>query len=131
MSSKENKINIPKLCTDYNQSVLLSDYLSERTADMSWKSIYDENHMMSDFKMDLVPASLNRYKHKPAWSLPALCSLLRDNGFVTTLCADGSVICRKLGEEFVYRNEKSVPAEYIDSVFEMVLKLLKKGLITT
>ncbi len=130
MSSQENKSNIPKLCTDYEQSVLLSEYLPERTADMSWKSIYDENHMMSDFKMDLVPASLNRYKHKPAWSLSALCSLLRDNGFVTTLCADGSVICRKLGEDFVYRNEKSVPVEFIDSVFEIVLKLLKKDLIT-
>ena len=86
---------------------------------------------MSDFKMDLVPASLTIYKHKPAWSLSALCSLLRDNGFVTTLCTDGSVICRKLGEEFVYRNEKSVPAEFIDSVFGIVLKLLKKDLITT
>ena len=50
MNTKDNETNVPKLCTDYNQSVLLSEYLPERTADMSWTSIYDENHMISDYR---------------------------------------------------------------------------------
>lgn len=130
MMSKYN-INYPKICTDYEQSKMLSEHLSEKTADMSWTCIFDEDHMMSDFKMDLVPASLNPYRHVPAWSLACLVSLLRDNGFVTTFRKDGSACCSKLGEDFVYRNETSTPMEFVDSVFGLVLRLLQKKLLIT
>lgn len=57
--------------TDMNQSKLLADILPKESADMSWVPIYDENHMMSDHRVDLLPFRLCGIG-VPCWSLSAL-----------------------------------------------------------
>ena len=61
-----------KAYTDTNQSKLLAEILPKESADMSWISIYDENHMMSDHRVDLLPYSLFSGVGVPCWSLTAL-----------------------------------------------------------
>lgn len=58
--------------TDIEQSKRLADILPIESADMTWVSIYDESHMMSDHRVDFLPYSLFRGVGVPCWSLMAL-----------------------------------------------------------
>lgn len=61
-----------KAFTDIEQSKRLAEILPTERADMSWVSIYDENHMMSDHRVDLLPFRLFSGIGVPCWSLTAL-----------------------------------------------------------
>lgn len=58
--------------TDISQSKQLSNILPIESADMTWVSIYDENHMMSDHRVELLPFRLFGGIGVPCWSLSAL-----------------------------------------------------------
>lgn len=61
-----------KAYTDVNQSKMLADILPKKSADLTWVSIYDENHMMSDYRVDFLPFRLFSGIGVPCWSLSAL-----------------------------------------------------------
>ena len=65
-----------KAYTDLEQSKKLSEILKWKTADMTWINIYDENHMMSDHRIDLMPFRFYQGTGIPAWSLAALLELI-------------------------------------------------------
>ena len=62
--------------TDLEQSKKLSEFLPLESADMCWQKIYDENHLLSDYRIELLPFRLYSGLGVPAWSLAALLSVL-------------------------------------------------------
>ena len=69
-----------QICTTVEQSKKLIELgLDTKTADMSWDSIYDESHLMSDYKMSLIPYKYSSSICIPAWSLSALLDFLPSN----------------------------------------------------
>lgn len=68
-----------KICTSIEQSQKLIELgISYDTADMIWATIYDENHMVSDYRLDVIPCRLYSGNAIPAWSLSALIDLMPD-----------------------------------------------------
>lgn len=66
-----------KICTSIQQAQkLLEIGVDTNTADMLWATIYDENHMVSDYRLDVMPYRLYSGNAVPAWSLSALLYLL-------------------------------------------------------
>jgi len=67
-----------KICTSIEQSKKLIELgLDVNTADMLWQQIYDENHMLSDYRLELIPYRFYSYTASiPAWSLSALLELM-------------------------------------------------------
>ena len=65
-----------KAYTDFEQSQSLAKILPLESADMSWASIYDEDHMMSDHRVSLLPFMLFSGAGVPCWSLSALLAII-------------------------------------------------------
>lgn len=65
-----------KSYTDIEQSRKLAEILPLESADMCWIQIYDENHMMSDHRIDLIPFRFYSGIGVPCWSLAALLDIL-------------------------------------------------------
>ena len=65
-----------KTYTDLNQSKKLAEILKWKTADMTWVNIYDENHMLSDHRIELIPFRFYQGIGLRAWSLAALLDVL-------------------------------------------------------
>lgn len=65
-----------KAYTDIKQSKKLAEILKWKTADMTWVNIYDENHMLSDHRIELIPFRFYQGTGIPAWSLAALLKVL-------------------------------------------------------
>ena len=67
-----------KTYTDLEQSRKLAEFLPLESADMTWQQIYDENHIMSDYKIELLPFRFYSGIGIPAWNLAALLELIRN-----------------------------------------------------
>jgi len=65
-----------KSYTDLSQSKKLAEILPLESADMCWQKIYDENHLLSDYRIELLPFRLYSGLGVPAWSLAALLDIL-------------------------------------------------------
>ena len=65
-----------KSYTDLSQSKKLAEILPLESADMCWQKIYDENHLLSDYRIELLPFRLYSGLGVPAWSLVALLDIL-------------------------------------------------------
>ena len=65
-----------KAYTDLEQSKKLAEILPLESADMCWIQIYDENHMMSDHRVELIPFRFYSGIGVPCWSLAALLQVL-------------------------------------------------------
>lgn len=104
-----------KAYTDLNQSKKLAEILLMESADMCWQQIYDENHMMSDYRVESIPYRLYSGIGIPCWSLAALYSVL------PTFTLDSSddhyfrLSCNKRTTEW-YDNA-------IDACYEMIIRL--------
>ena len=129
-----------KIATDLNQGQKLSKILPIESADMSWVSIYDENHLMSDYRPDyrlyLIPYRSNSWESVPAWSLSALINVLPDTIEDDTGVLFGLNIKKNFVEYYnpsmgaLYATYHSVNADdLIDACVEMILKLKEKGLL--
>lgn len=65
-----------KSYTDLSQSKKLAEILPLENADMCWQKIYDENYLLSDYRIVLLPFRLYSGIGFPCWSLAALFSTL-------------------------------------------------------
>ncbi len=65
-----------KSYTSLEQAKKLAKILSDKTADMCWERIYDEDHMLSDYRVELLPYRLYSGLGVPCWSLAALITVL-------------------------------------------------------
>lgn len=65
-----------KAYTDISQSRKLAEILPLDTADMTWVNVYDENHMLSDHRIELIPFRFYQGIGLPAWSLAALLNVI-------------------------------------------------------
>lgn len=129
-----------KICTSIEQSQKLIELgISYDTADMIWATIYDENHMVSDYRSDVIPCRLYSGNAIPAWSLSALLNLMpetivpdNDSHQVYQMDVynyDGWRICEYVGEidrDSLVGFEKEW---FIDAAFEMVCWLKENGKI--
>ena len=71
--------------TTVEQSKKLTELgLDPSTADMCWKRIFDEDHQMSDYRVELLPYKLYSGIGVPCWSVGRLIELMPyrilDNG---------------------------------------------------
>ena len=110
-----------KSYTNLEQSRKLAEILPIESADMSWTQIYDENHMMSDYRLDLLPYRFSSRISIPAWSLAALLNIIP---FVTIMkdeegwygeCEGGTI--------------SSWNIEAIDTCYEMIIKLHEQKIL--
>ena len=65
-----------KSYTSLEQSRKLAEILPLESADMCWQKIYDENHLLSDYRIELLPFRLYSGLGVPAWSFTALLDVL-------------------------------------------------------
>lgn len=106
-----------KSYTDINQSKKLAEILPMESADMCWQQIYDENHMMSDYRVELIPYRLYSGIGVPCWGLAALLDVLPNR---IKLCkSDG-------GKYFIGGLLYDNP---IDVCYEMIIKLHEQKLL--
>ena len=62
--------------TSLEQSRKLAEILPLESADMCWQKIYDENHLLSDYRIELLPVRFYSGLGVPCWSLAALLDVL-------------------------------------------------------
>lgn len=109
-----------KICTSLEQSKKLIELgIDTNTADMCWQKIYDENHLLSDYRIELLPFRLYSGLGVPAWSLTALLSIIKpinDNSYTLIGTLDGGAIISFEEVTNVMFQEE----EIIDAVFEMI-----------
>lgn len=108
-----------KAFTDLEQSKKLEKVLSSGSADMCWVKIYDENHMMSEYRAELIPFRLCGVG-VPCWSLAALSVELVPYTTITKL--ENTWVC----ESMLDRCEAENP---VDACVDMILKLHEKKLL--
>lgn len=123
--------------TDLSQSKKLAEILPLESADMCWQKIYDENHLLSDYRIELLPFRLYSCLGVPAWSLAALLDILYQvkeikHQRVTILV--GGFAGQQWYVEFVkVQDEKSVLLEHskelVDACYEMIIKLHEQKLL--
>lgn len=122
-----------KAYTDIEQSRKLAEILPVESADMCWCKIYDENHMMSDYRVELIPYRFCSGIGVPCWSLAALLKVLphrindthklklgklyTNNGWYVCYDDDGDID--------LYVNNSNL----IDACVEMILKLKENNLL--
>lgn len=62
--------------TTVEQSKKLAEILTLESADMVWQKIYDENHTMSDYRVEIIPYRFYSGIGVPCWSLASLLNVL-------------------------------------------------------
>ena len=121
-----------KAYTDLEQSKKLAEILPLESADMCWKRIYDENHMMSDYRIELIPYRFYSGFGFPAWSLAALLGILAEQHFIIKANTNWKDMI-KVGNEFnidiPIRHCKIWFPSLLDAAFEMVCWLKENGKI--
>lgn len=107
-----------KAYTDLEQSRKLAEILPIESADMCWQQIYDENHMMSDYRVELIPYRLYSGIGVPCWSLASLLGVLSDYTLQTNTDGTVFVVCesKKPMISDAYNNP-------VDACVAMILKL--------
>ncbi len=110
-----------KAFTDLNQSKTLAEILKWKTADMTWVNIYDENHMLSDHRIELIPFRFYQGIGLPAWSLAGLLDIYP------------MVVGRDMDMYCCWQNSKHLCSRHydnpIDACVEMIIKLHKQNLL--
>lgn len=109
--------------TDLSQSMILSKILPLESADMCWQKIYDENHMMSDYRVELIPYRLYSGIGVPCWSLAALLSVVPEVSLNSFKDGNWNAMVNQNGK-MIYGDT----GDPIDACYELILKLheLKK-----
>ena len=110
-----------KAYTDLNQSKKLAKILPMESADMCWRQIYDENHMMSDYRVELIPYRLYSGIGVPCWGLSALLDTLPSSTLDSSNDHYYRLHCMERFTEW-YDNA-------VDACYEMVLKLHEQKLL--
>lgn len=127
-----------KSYTDLEQSKKLAKILLAESADMTWKKIYDENHMMSDYRVEIIPYRLYSGIGVPCWSLATLLDTIPQEIFdgeyiinITEGCDNRWVLtydhCEN--ENHSYYGLSSGADNLVDACYELVLKLHKRKLL--
>lgn len=117
-----------KIATNVKQSKELAKILPVESADMSWTSIYDENHLMPYYRLDILPYKLNSAISIPAWSLSALLHILpKVNGKYPELLRGKETGLFYMWIEDMFDTQTYV--DPIDAVMEMIEYLKEKDLI--
>ena len=110
-----------KAYTDLNQSKKLAKILPLESADMCWQQIYDENHMMSDYRVELIPYRLYSGIGLPCWSLAALLDIYP------------MIVGRDMGMYCCWQNSKNLHSRHydnpIDACVEMITRLHEQKLL--
>lgn len=124
--------------TDVAQSRKLAEILPLESADMCWIQIYDENHMMSDNRVELIPFRFYSGIGVPCWSLAALLDVLEseinsEDGetYQLNIEKDGTWWYITYLERYDESNdiETKPTEELIDACYEMILKLKELNLL--
>ncbi len=115
-----------KSYTDLEQSKKLAEILQIESADMCWQSIYNENHMMSDFRIELLPYRFYSGISIPAWSLTALLDVLHYPSLHKTFSGWRCDSYNKEGTSYKLGEPSENP---IDTCVEMILKLNELNLL--
>jgi len=66
----------------------LAKFIPMDKADMVWVSIYDENHLMSDYRIELIPYRFYSGIGVPCWSLSSLFDYLMEIDFFPEIITD-------------------------------------------
>lgn len=123
--------------TNFEQSEFIAKHFDENTADMTWVQVYDENHMMTDYELRMIPYKFNkrRYKCVPAWTLDSLMKLFPTAAYISIKLKQDSFGFWEC--VFKYEYEKSVlkhrtiesdkngRPDIISTVFEMLKWLVE------
>ena len=124
-----------KSYTDIEQSKKLAEILKWKTADMTWVNIYDENHMLSDHRIELIPFRFYQGIGLPAWSLAALLSVIpkhiKDYNVLRIDISDNDFAIWY--DEIGYGVNNDLPnitMEFaVDACYEMIIKLYELNLL--
>lgn len=65
-----------KSYTDLEQSEKLAEFLPIESADMVYQKIFDKNHMIYDYRAEIIPYRFYSGIGVPCWSLAALFDVL-------------------------------------------------------
>lgn len=127
-----------KSFTDIEQSKKLEEILPVESADMAWQKIYDENHMMSDYRVEIIPYRFYSGIGVPCWSLAALLEQLDDeiidedgNDYNLNIIKEGSQYQLYYHDSWgeVEDIETNFYDDMVDACVEMILKLKEKDLL--
>jgi hypothetical protein len=110
-----------KICTNIEQSKKLAEFLPIESADMCWQKIYDENHLLSDYRIELLPFRLYSGLGVPAWSLAALLDVLPSATLDSSSDHYYRLHCMTKYTEW-YDNP-------VDACYEMIIKLHEQNLL--
>lgn len=122
-----------KAYTDLEQSKKLAEILPFESADMCWQKIYDENHLLSDYRIELLPFRLYSGLGVPAWSLAALLGVLNKTAYFMNEDASVDLSSYKTTEwDLGIDNsdlELITESNPVDACYEMILKLKEQNLL--
>jgi hypothetical protein len=126
-----------KAYTDIVQSKKLAGFLPIESADMHWQKIYDENHLLSDYRIELLPFRLYSGLGVPAWSLTALLEIIpysihkSDNEFyrlgIDKGYNDYAVWYNNNG--LTIKNLDVTSDNFVDACVKMILKLHEQNIL--
>ena len=116
-----------KAYTSLVQSRKLAEILPIESADVCWQRIYDEVHLMTYYRIELLPYRLYSGIAVPCWSLSALLEAINDD-YYTTLYHDGVAWNIEVIHHDNVEDKHSVYANTpIDACCELVLNFTKKS----
>lgn len=120
-----------KAFSDLEQSKKLAEILPIESADMHWQKIYDENHLLSDYRIELLPFRLYSGLGVPAWSLAALLNYLKSKNKFPEIkeLSDGRFALTTYiwdGEDCI---QNSIGVTIVDACYEMIIKLHELNLL--
>lgn len=128
--NKNNNASMKNIATSTEQGeILMKLGVDIKTADLCWKLIYDENHLVSDYKLDLIPYRLYSGTGIPAWTLSALLELIPTDD--VPVLTRGSDYPEKTNDWFCYLDDNLLMGENpkgktpIDAAFELVCHIYK------
>lgn len=123
--------------TNFEQSEFIANHFDTNSADMSWVQIYDEDHMITDYELRMIPYKLNKrryiYRSVPAWSLEALMKLFPTAAYIDIKLEQDSFgfwrcIFKYETEGLVHRtvtSDKNGKSDVVGTVFEMLKWLVE------
>lgn len=108
---------------------LLELGLNPESADMYYKLVYDEDHMISTYEADIVPFKFcGRRKALPCWSLGALLEILEYPQIFKDRLGDEDVwFCKCYINGWKEMHQSSAESTPIEAAYSMVCWLIENG----
>lgn len=127
-----------KSYTDISQSNKLAEILPLESADMCWIQIYDENHMMPDHRIDLMPFRFYSGIGVPCWSLASLLEEIPEvinfdddeSDYALEISKENDLYYLSYGNPFEHDKIEVEPQEYfVDACVAMIEFLHEQKLL--